>query len=127
MINLDEERGSVARFLYAMYGWSAGWENYRGEPMPEWSALPETIREHWLVVADASAELARATDKAAPALQAAATIAAGILADNTDAGHEYVAERSVAIVNKIAEQLQLRAAIAQKAIRDLEQQSKEGR
>ena len=119
-----DDRGSVARFLYTSYGWSADWKNFRGEPMPQWADLPEAIREHWLVVADSSVELAKATDAAAPALQAAATIASGLLAHGVAGGDANIAERAVAIANLIAEQLQIRKHVAEKWIRELEEQRK---
>lgn len=34
---------------YVAYGDSPGinWKNYRGEPMPQWDALPENIKQGW--------------------------------------------------------------------------------
>ena len=37
----------LAMGAYAAYGRSTGNKNFRGEPMPTWEALPESIREAW--------------------------------------------------------------------------------
>lgn len=42
---------SVEISLYNAYGDSAGWKNFRGEPMPKWDDLPNEIQENWRAVA----------------------------------------------------------------------------
>lgn len=37
--------------LYKVYGDSAGWKNFSGNDMPDWSELPEEIKTHWRAVA----------------------------------------------------------------------------
>lgn len=41
------DRRSLPERAYTAYGASAGWQNFRGEPMPEWQSLPEQTRKHW--------------------------------------------------------------------------------
>lgn len=38
---------SRARIAYIAYGKVTGFKNFRGDPMPEFEDLPETIREAW--------------------------------------------------------------------------------
>lgn len=41
-----------AKLLYwEVYGKAVEYKNFRGEPMPEWAALPEKIQEAWRAVA----------------------------------------------------------------------------
>lgn len=47
---MDRTPGSVA---YDAYGQATGGLNFRGEPMPEWADLPESIRRAWEAAADA--------------------------------------------------------------------------
>lgn len=51
--------GHMAKALYGAYGDSAGWKNFRGEAMPAWEDLPETIRGHWRVVAGRAMDVLR--------------------------------------------------------------------
>lgn len=41
----------VARAAYATYGESTGNKNYRGDPMPDWADLGDTIQRAWLAAA----------------------------------------------------------------------------
>jgi hypothetical protein len=43
----------LARRAYRAYGATTGFKNYQGLPMPEWPALPETIRAAWRAAARA--------------------------------------------------------------------------
>ena len=36
-----------AKAAYAAYGEVVGWKNFRGDPMPQWSELPEVIQRGW--------------------------------------------------------------------------------
>ncbi|WP_407898948.1 hypothetical protein [Scytonema sp. NUACC26] len=39
--------------LYEVYGDSAQWTNFQGNPMPPtWEQLPENIQTHWTAVAN---------------------------------------------------------------------------
>src|SRR6185312_9885623 len=42
-----------ARIAYAAYGRMTGNKNFRGEPMPEFDALPENIQHAWIAAAAA--------------------------------------------------------------------------
>ena len=46
----------VAKTAYAAYGKSTGNKNFRGEEMPEWDALPPTIRHAWVAAVTAVIE-----------------------------------------------------------------------
>lgn len=37
----------IAESAYKAYAASTGNKNFQGNPMPEWSALPDTIRNAW--------------------------------------------------------------------------------
>lgn len=37
-----------ARAAYAAYGETTGHKNFRGEPMPEWEGLGDTIQRAWV-------------------------------------------------------------------------------
>lgn len=37
----------LARTAYRAYGESTGWKNFRGDPMPEYDALPAPIQAAW--------------------------------------------------------------------------------
>lgn len=41
-----------AQQLYNEYGDHAAWKNFMGGVMPTWSALPQTVRDHWLATAE---------------------------------------------------------------------------
>lgn len=45
---------AIADAAYMAYGLSTGGKNFRGEPMPDWSDLPETIRSAWKQAARAA-------------------------------------------------------------------------
>lgn len=49
----------LAPVLYQRYIGSSGGLNFRGEPCPNWSDLPEAIRGHWRAVATTALEVAR--------------------------------------------------------------------
>jgi hypothetical protein len=42
-----------ARTAYAAYGDTTGHRNFRGEPMPEWTDLGDTIQRAWIAAAAA--------------------------------------------------------------------------
>lgn len=41
----------LARTFYETYCLDADGKNFRGDPCPEWTDLPENIQRHWLAVA----------------------------------------------------------------------------
>lgn len=43
---------TLARVFYEAYCASSEWKNFRGEPCPQWDALPANIQKHWVAVAD---------------------------------------------------------------------------
>lgn len=45
-------REELAKVAYHAYGSVTDFKNFRGEPMPEFDALPETIREAWCVASE---------------------------------------------------------------------------
>lgn len=45
------EQVDDARAAYAAYGATTGGRNYRGEPMPGWDALGDTIQRAWIAAA----------------------------------------------------------------------------
>lgn len=49
---------SRARIAYTAYGRVTGFKNFRGEPMPVFDELPETIREAWTKAAGTIWDLA---------------------------------------------------------------------
>jgi hypothetical protein len=40
-----------AKAAYAAYGETTGHKNFRGEPMPEWDGLGDTIQRAWIAAA----------------------------------------------------------------------------
>lgn len=44
----------VAQVAYEAYAKSTGWLNFLGARMPEWSALPDKIREAWRAASEAA-------------------------------------------------------------------------
>ena len=48
---------ALAREAYTAYGAVTNFKNFRGEPMPEFDALPETIQDAWKEAARRVAEL----------------------------------------------------------------------
>ena len=50
---IDREAAPIA---YAAYAKVTGGKNFRGDPMPEFGDLPETIREAWTAAAEAIRE-----------------------------------------------------------------------
>lgn len=44
---------ALAQTAYVAYGLRAGGLNHRGEPMPRWDDLGETIRRAWAAAAEA--------------------------------------------------------------------------
>jgi hypothetical protein len=49
---------STARKAYHAYGKVTDFKNFRGEPMPEFDALPEKIKEAWLAATNCVKDLA---------------------------------------------------------------------
>lgn len=49
---------SRARIAYTAYGSVTGFKNFMGDPMPEFDALPERIREAWTKAAGTIWDLA---------------------------------------------------------------------
>lgn len=47
---------TLCQLAYEAYAASAGWQNYKGEPMPVWDALPPHIQAHWSAAATAVKE-----------------------------------------------------------------------
>jgi hypothetical protein len=45
--------GELAKEAYIAYGEKVYWMNYRGDPMPTWEELPDSIREAWRAAVDA--------------------------------------------------------------------------
>lgn len=41
----------LSQLAYEAYAASAGWQNFKGEPMPVWAALPPHIQAHWTAAA----------------------------------------------------------------------------
>ena len=50
-----EDPFALARKAYHAYGAVTDFKNFRGEPMPEFDVLPETIRKAWVAAANAAA------------------------------------------------------------------------
>lgn len=48
---MDRER--LARIAYSAYEAVTNFKNYQGNPMPEFDALPEKIKEAWVVACEA--------------------------------------------------------------------------
>jgi hypothetical protein len=48
---------AAAPIAYRAYGSVTDFKNFRGEPMPEWEALPETIQKAWIAACGAVVEL----------------------------------------------------------------------
>lgn len=38
----------LAEIAYHAYGQSTDFKNFQGNPMPEWSSLPESIQQAWI-------------------------------------------------------------------------------
>lgn len=51
-------RESRGRIAYTAYGRSVGWQNFLGQPMPQFDQLPAHIREAWIVSANVVWDLA---------------------------------------------------------------------
>lgn len=51
MIDPKEHR---ARAAYHAYGAVTSWRNFRGEPMPPWQALPDSIKGAWEAATEAT-------------------------------------------------------------------------
>ena len=49
-----------AKTLYAAYGETTGHKNFRGEPMPDWDGLGDTIQRAWV---NAGAALRRVVER----------------------------------------------------------------
>lgn len=49
LINLD-----AAKALYEAYTQVTDWKNFRGDPMPQFEALPDTIKTSWAAADDKS-------------------------------------------------------------------------
>lgn len=49
---------SRARIAYTAYGRKTGFKNFRGDPMPAFDDLPETIRDAWIAAAGVIWDLA---------------------------------------------------------------------
>ena len=45
---MTEDQESLARAAYQAYGQVTNFQDFQGNPMPEWDALPRTIREGWV-------------------------------------------------------------------------------
>ena len=43
----------LARIAYAAYGKTTDFKNFQGNPMPEFSVLPDKIKEAWLAACEA--------------------------------------------------------------------------
>lgn len=43
----------LAQIAYRAYGESTGFKNFRGDPMPEWDALPDAIQVAWVAACGA--------------------------------------------------------------------------
>lgn len=43
----------LAAIAYRAYGETTGFKNFRGDPMPEWAALGDTIQRAWTAAANA--------------------------------------------------------------------------
>ncbi len=50
-----ESRGRIA---YTAYGRDTNFKNFMGQPMPEWDALPDAIRNAWIKAANVIWDLA---------------------------------------------------------------------
>ncbi len=51
----------IAEEAYKAYGSVTDFKNFRGDPMPEWKALPEKIKEAWVASAAKVMEIAYKT------------------------------------------------------------------
>lgn len=49
MIKITNE--ALARFGYLAYRRKASFKSWNGDVLPEWDALPETIKQNWIAVA----------------------------------------------------------------------------
>lgn len=43
----------LAQIAYDAYGRSTGRKNFRGDPMPDWADLPESIQTAWVAAVNA--------------------------------------------------------------------------
>ncbi|MFI7608913.1 hypothetical protein ACIBTV_27885 [Micromonospora sp. NPDC049366] len=59
----EDQDAADARAAYAAYGETTGGKNFRGEPMPEWDGLGETIQRAWMAAAAAVRARAAGTPK----------------------------------------------------------------
>lgn len=48
----------LAQRAYAVYGEAVGGVNVRGEPLPDWTDLGDTVQQGWIAVADQVSHLA---------------------------------------------------------------------
>jgi hypothetical protein len=55
----DADAEEFARAAYAAYGRRTGGRNHRGEPMPIWADLEETMRAAWVCAVTAAADRMR--------------------------------------------------------------------
>jgi hypothetical protein len=53
---IDSQSADPGRIAYEAYGRQVGWLAYNGQPMPNWTELPERIRIAWQAAARAAIE-----------------------------------------------------------------------
>ena len=49
---MEDQQIALARAAYARYGAVTDFKNFRGEPMPQYNDLPETIQQAWVAAAN---------------------------------------------------------------------------
>lgn len=56
MSDFDQEAVRLAKVAYRAYGAVTGFKNFRGDPMPEWADLGDTIQAAWIAATQAVKE-----------------------------------------------------------------------
>lgn len=59
MTDQPNDQVALAKVAYRAYGETTGFKNFRGEPMPDWDDLGDTIQRAWISAAGAVADHVR--------------------------------------------------------------------